>query len=455
VFGHLGNAGAAPALLAVAERADAPMELRRASLRAAAAVADLRALPRLLALRDAGDGALAATAVWAVGRIRTPAATAALVATLDPTHATELRATAALGLSATRDPAARAALLRVLDAPGDELVRGAALLALGAGGDPAALPRSRALRGSGYYLTAAALAVAPALREGPARCAESVAPWLFSSVPAPTPAAPELAQVAAAALVACRSGVVAVSERVFEDPALAASPYALFGAAVSARRDDVAAEAALLQFRAQVAGAARAAMLLADGQDRVRVALATADAFPPLLTRVTDRAGFDRARAEVLAALAPTLGALASSQSAGARRDALRLLGDSGATGRAEALALLSREPDARVAESALAALTPSPDDRASPALEAQLAASAPWSLRLAAVEALGRGGDARAASTLARVLRDDPSAWVRAEAARALRAHRADADVRAALQTAREDQDIAVRDAAAEALAP
>lgn len=452
ILGHLGNPGAAPALLALAERADAEIELRRASLRAAAAVADARALPRLVALMGAGDGPLASAAAWGVARIRTPAAAAALARALDPTHPSELRATAALGLAGTRDPAARAALLRALDAPGDDILRAAALLALGASGDPALLPRLRAARGGGFYLAAAALAALPAQRVRPELCADAVAPSLFASLAAPTLGV-TLSDVAAAALVGCATGSAPIAQRVFDDPSRASSAYALFRAAVSSPLRDAAGLDAMRRFHAQVTSAARDAMALAEGQRRVLAALASRDAFPPLVRAVTDRAAFDAAREEVVAAVATRLAPLASSTDASTRRDALRVLGESPA--RAEALALIPRERDAPVAEAALSTLALAPEDRVADALDAQLAPSAPWSLRLAAVEALARSRATNSIGALARALREDPFAWVRAEAARGLRAHRDDASARAALTAAAQDADVAVRRAAAEALAP
>lgn len=445
LLGHLGNPGAAPALLTLVEREDAPLRLRRVALRAAAAVADARVLPRLVALITAPDGVMAGMSLWALARVDTPAARAALLRALADASRPQQQATSALLLTGRRDPALRAALLRVVDSSSNDLLRGAALLALGHSGDPVASSRATAITSSGYFLSAAGLALAPRSVPDPRRCAELVSPSLFSATPSPVSQGPALAQVAAAALASCGDAPSSEAIRArIADPELASNPYQLFAALLGGPPGDEAGSAALQRFTPQIAAAAGAAMLVPATQAPVRRALLEPAAFPPLVARAAAEA-LAPARGAIISAVSPSLRAMATWPDERTRRDALRILASGDADARAAARALLATARGPTVAEAALAALRPARDE-----LDGwRLSRDAPWSLRLAEVEALSRGGGPSAVPPLARALRDDPNAWVRAAAAQGLREHAADAAARAALNAAASDPDPAVRDAA------
>ncbi|MFO0629117.1 MAG: tetratricopeptide repeat protein [Polyangiales bacterium] len=445
LLGFLGNPGAAPALLAIAEREDGPMPLRREALRAAAALADTRAVPRLVALVATPDTAMAGWALSALARIPGPPALAAVLRALGDTRRPEQQALAATLLAGRREPAVRAALRAVATGPGGELLRAAALVSLARSGDVWALAHARVATAFGPTMTAAALALAPLAERDPARCAGVVAPFLFAEAHGGSSGAVSLAHVAASALSAC-AGHPTASET---PPDRGWSAAARFVGSLGVAPAPEDAVAALGRFRATVATAAAAAAATPEGRHRIVQMLADPGALPPLVTRAPPEA-LAAPRAEMLRAIAPSLAAAYPTLDVAARRGTLRLLADGGEAARRTAWTLLLAERDAGVIEDALDAL---PD--AGPAGEAFAPAEArPWSLRLAAVRALARSGAADGEVILARALRGDPHAWVREAAAAGLRTRNTPAAVDA-LRGALDDPDPAVRDAARARSAP
>jgi tetratricopeptide (TPR) repeat protein len=445
LLGFLGNSGAAPALLAVAEREDGPLALRREALRAAAALADARSIPRLVALAETPDAAMAGWAISALGRIPGAPALAALLRVLGNARRPELQALAATLLSGRREPAVRAGLRAVMAAPGSDLLHAAALLALGRGGDPWALTRARSAAGAAPALTAAALALTPLWERDADRCAASVAPYLFAEAHTSPSGAPSLAHVAASALAGC-AGHLASLELLAER---GWSPHARFGASLGGAPSTDAALAALRRFRGVITTAAAAAAATPEGQRRLRQMLARPESLPPLVERASPEA-LAEARAEILSGSAPSFAAAYRTLDDADRRATLGLLSAGGDAARRTAARLLLDERDPGVIEDALDAM---PDAGAE--LEPlAFGEDHPWSLRLAAVRAVARGASTSRVALLARALRSDPSAWVREAAALGLRG-RDDPAARSALRAAREDPDPAVRDAARDDDAP
>jgi tetratricopeptide (TPR) repeat protein len=445
LLGFLGNPGAAPALLAVAEREDVPLALRREALRAAAALADARAIPRLVALAETPDAAMAGWALSALGRIPGAPALAATLRALANPRRPEHQALSATLLSGRREPAARAALRSVINAPGADLLHAAALLSLGRGGDPWALSRARAVLGAGPALTAASVALAPLWERDADRCAAFVAPFLFAEAHTSPSGTPSLAHVAASALTGC-AGRSAATEIPMER---GWSPHARFAASLGGAPSTDDALAALRRFSAAIATAGAAAAATPEGHFRLRQMLVSPEALPPLIRHAASES-LAEARAEIIRAAAPSLTAAYGTLDDAGRRATLRLLAAGGEAARRAAVTLLLAERDAGVTEDALDAM---PDAGAEVGPLA-LGEERPWSLRLAAVRALARGASTGRVEVLARALREDRSAWVREAAALGLRGC-ADPGARDALRNALTDPDPAVRAAAREDTAP
>lgn len=458
ILGHLGNPNATVGLLNVAE-GTASRDVRLGALRAAATLADPRALPRLVALARSDDSALATLAAWGVGHIRTPAATAALLPLAARGDHPDAAAMATLMLSRTRSPAARATLLRALDAPTGAVTQAAAMLALGPVSDAAITRRLRALLVGPETTRAVAMAALGSLSTPDAAVVDDLARALFSPMIArfggvETP----VRRVAARALVRLSTRGAQTSHDPLDDAEAASATAALIGRVIDPQGDALDGSLALVTHRDAIARSAREALSTPQGIDRVLDALSTPDRVAPLTSEVATLSpeARDAARA-VVRAVTPALASLASHPDANVRRRVLRVLASSDAPEAAEALARAADDPDAAVAEAALSFLASR--EGQSPATLSALTAqhldlSAPWKTRLAAAAALGRSSSSEGAEALIRSLAADPLSIVRGAAARALARRASDPMVRAALErAAREDADATVRDLAARAL--
>ncbi|MBI5517225.1 MAG: tetratricopeptide repeat protein [Deltaproteobacteria bacterium] len=451
ILGYLGNPNATAALLTVAE-GTGEAELRREALRAAAALADPRTIPRLVALQNSQDGVLATLATYGLGRMRTPAA---LQATLRATRAElpDVRAMALLSLAGQRDPRARAALLAGLTAS-EDIVRAAAAWALRGTTDPTALAHLRAsLRGPALLRAAAVDALASgATPTNTDTLARELAPGLFA------PGDRIVRRVTARALVALAGGAPRVAPRALTDPAFGSSPRALLLAALDpADGPPLVGTEALVRFAETLAGSARSALTLQESLGVLLDAL-EGGAVSPLASagEVGSSEAARSARGVILRAAAPSLASLVGVGDPAVRRRLVAVLEGLDEPSTTEALARAAADPDLATAEAALRALAgraANADEALLRTLTGRCTPATPWRLRVAAVGALGHSPHPTARSALLAALGDD-YAYVREAAVRGLRGRGADPAVREALQAVRDrDPDESVRTLAREAL--
>jgi tetratricopeptide (TPR) repeat protein len=455
LLGYLGNPNAAAALLTVAE-GTAAHELRVDALRAAAAVADGRVLPRLLALARGDDPTLAVLATWGLARIRTPAATAALTALVARRAHPEVAAMAALGLLGTRSPTARATLRAALESRNDLWLPTAAMLALAPTADAALVTRFRASLLDGEWSRLAALAalglVPAALRQ---QVVDDLAAGLFSPMVVRQVGGDIPLQRVAAAGLSRFARADTDGWHVFDDQEAASSIAIMLGRVIAAPGPPGGGEAALLRFREQITEAARTALTSPATLEPVLDALATPGRFGPLTGDAPSvSAAADEASRSIVRALIPSLMPLATHGDAGVRRRALAILASSDAPEAREALAHAVAHDDPSIAEDALTALASHCTEDVPPAVVRHLDAEAPWEVRLHAVQVLARGGGTEGTHALALTLAHDRLSLVRAAAARSLAGRTSDPTARAALErAARDDVDVVVREAARAAL--
>jgi tetratricopeptide (TPR) repeat protein len=455
ILGYLGNPNATSALVAVAENDRTEAEIRRRALAAAGALGDARALPRLLALQSPAqpDGVLAVLATWAIAHIHTPAATNALVRSLEPARPDDLRVMAALGLAGTRDPHARLVLRDTLRSQAQSSLRAAAAYALGGHIERSEVPTLVAALATGTATLRAAACLALGASGDPQGASRAIARTLFAADEAGrNGSAASLRRAAARALVRLAGGTVAASDsRTFDDPTLARSGSGMLAALLDPPVTNFDGAAALTRFQADLTAAALDA--LRGLPEHVLVALqafAEPDSLRPLIETVPS-GDAHRALESIRTAIAPAAAEHVTHPDAAIRRAALRVVESSESPEAIHALARAVSDSDEGIAIRAIAALGRRVGDPAAyEAIATRLDPSVSWSVRAAAASALGASRDARAIARLVALLADDEFEYVRAEAARALDAHRDDPMVSEALARATErDPAASVRDAA------
>ncbi len=461
ILGYLGNPNASSALIAVAENDHTEAEIRRRALAAAGALGDARALGRLVALQSPmqPDGVIAVLATWAIAHVHTPAATAALVRSLDPARAVDLRTMAALGLVGVRDARARAALREALRPNVESTLRAAAAYALGARIDRGEIPTLVAALEAGAQTLREAAALALGASGDPASAAAPLARAVFAAdEPNRTGSAAPLRRAAARALTQLAGTAVAGADaRPFDDPALARSGTAMLAALLDPPGLAFDGSAALVRFHTEIAAAAQDA--LRGLPEHVLVALqafADAGSLRPLIDQAAE--GPARAALDALfVAILPTAAEHVTHPRPELRRAALRLLERADAGDVVHALARAVSDADDGISIRAITALARHGGDPAAfEAIAARLDGAAPWSVRAAAATALGHLADPRAVARLMAALDADEFEYVRAESARALAAHHDDPRVREALARAAEhDPATSVRAAARAATTP
>lgn len=458
ILGYLGNPNATTGLLGLAE-GSAAREVRLGALRAAATLADPRALTRLVALSRSDDAAFATLSAWGIGRIHTPAATAALVQIATRRERSDASAMATLMLSGARAPTARAALLHALDAPPGSAQSGAAMLALASSADASTVRRLRSLLVGTEPVRAVALAALGAAPSREPAVLDDLAAGLFSPMNVRLAGADTtVRRVAARALVRVTDGDDAAYRSALEDPDAATSTTTMIGRLLDPPGAALDGSRALVAHSGVIARAAREALTTPQGIERVLDALSTPGRISPLTSEVaTPTPEAVAAARAVVRAVTPALAALASHPDVGVRRRALAVLATSDAPEAAEALSRAADDPDATVAEEALTLLASREGEGAatlSASTAQHLDAANPWKTRLAAAAALGRSSSPDGVEALVRALSGDPLSIVRGAAARALSRRAADPAVRAALERAsRDDIDASVRSAAERAL--
>lgn len=461
ILGYLGNPNASSALIAVAENDRIESDLRRRALAAAGVLGDARGLGRLVLLQSPAqpDGVLAVLATWAIAHVHSPAATAALVRSLDPARAVDLRTMAALGLAGARDARARAALREALRPNVVSVLRAAAAYALGARMDRRELPALLASLETGAQVLREAAALALGACGDPVVAAAPLARALFAADdPNRAGSAAPLRRAAARALAQLAGEDVAdAGAREFDDPALARSGTAMLAALLDPAHPGFDGSAALVRFRPELAAAAQDA--LRGLPEHVLVALQSF-ADPGAVRPLVDSPGTTEARAaldDLFAAILPSAAEHVTHPAPALRRAALRLLERASAGVAVDALARAVNDSDDGIASRAIAALARCGGHPAAfEAIATRLDGTAPWTVRAAAATALGRLADPRASSRLALALETDEFEYVRAEAARALAVHRELPNVHDALARASDrDPAVAVRDAARRALTP
>jgi tetratricopeptide (TPR) repeat protein len=457
ILGYLGNPNAAPALVTLAESAS-ETEIKLRALAAAGALGEPRVLPRLIALQGQNQFAVATLATWAIGHVHTPAATRALVQSLGVERSAEVRTMAALALAGTRDGAARAALRAVLASDSQSAVRAAAAYALGSGIDRAAVPTLLAALETGPWMLRAAAATALGANGEAGEVATALARALFSPQPAGSNE-PSLRRASARALARLAGAAGAASGRAFDDPSLGDRGSRMLEALLDPAGEASGGAMALVRFRREITGAARAALEggLRENVMAVLAALEEPGALAPLASveEVARVEGAREALRELIADLVPALGVHVGHYEPAIRRGALRVLASSEVPAAVAALARAAGDADVLLATLAVQALGRHGSDPAAyEALAARLERTVPWEVRTAAATALATVRDARAALRLTTALREDEFEYVRVAAARALGAHRTEAGVREALEQAvRSDPDASVRREAQAAL--
>jgi HEAT repeat protein len=466
----------------VAENSGVAGTVRRDALRAAAALADARALPRLVALTRQSDPTLALLATWGIARVRSPESVATLVRILESReHPADTRAMAALGLTGVRTPVARAALLRALDGavgafqPGSQDVRAgemrpsgepvfvaSVVWALGSWGDASLAPRFRSLMTATFWPHASAVAALGMLPGAPrAEVLSDLAVAMFSPArPSAGSGTLALHRVAARALVRLAGQGDDPFARVFNDPMAAASTEEMLRRLLDPPGSALDGAVAFTRFVTPITRAAREALDFPEGRDRVLDALGERGLVAPLVTTraAADRPEVRRAYESFTRDLVATLAAQASHTDAAVRRKVLGVLVHIDAPAATEALARATTDRDPQVSELALRALVERGERGATgaapEAVAQRLAETTPWAMRRAAAEVLGRSDGSDALDALTRALEHDPYAFVREAAARALGRRASDPTARAALErAAREDADEVVRQAARAAL--
>ncbi len=473
LLGALGNPNATAALLALAERTAAPdggaasSEFRRRAMRAAAMLADPRATPRFIGLLRSDDGVVAALAAWTLGRIDTPAARAALVATLRDANARwELRAAAALGLGRDRAPGT-VVLLRQIAlcdpqrtapqgcpgplAPG---LQGAALAALGPHLDAAALPAVHAaLARNDVWIRLGALTALGRVTRARDAAAQEAVRWTFHGDGGWSQGTPRVREAAMGALALLTAGdPVAHWAETTRDIAWAEHPLRLLGALSAPTLSRAVRVRTAETHAAALATAAREAARDPSGRGAVLETLERAEGLAPWIATdlsPDEARALATVRATVRAAVAPTLAATVRGGDVTQRQRLARVMAHDPSPEARSTLLGLAEDADPAVAETALAGLTPQGD--AVPRVISLAQTGFSWAVRVAAVDALARAEGPAITPALAQCALHDPFAAVRLAAVRALvqRAPRAP-EARAALDTVRAaDADRSVRDAA------
>lgn len=458
LLGYLANANAAPALLTLAENTEAELTMRRRALRAAAAVADRRVLPRLVAFERGNETTLATLATWGISRLGTTGVSALVWALGSRAHP-DVRAMAALGLTANRSGTVRNALVRALD--DDSVVVGAcAALALGPGADNQTVNRLRERVSRDPWTRAAALTAIAVSGRANNEDVVSATRVLFSpvSVIAGGEAMP-LRRVAARALVRMNSGPegrALAGVATLEDVYAPWSPLSALRAMIDPPGETVDGVAVLERWQREITDGLRAALGVVEAQPTALEAIETIGCFEPLVTSTpTERETVDRverARRAMLDAVSPALAVIATGSDPDRRSRALTLLAESHTNEARETLVRAIGDSDTQRRDAALRAVSSGTALRADAvdSLGARVTADNPWPTRLAATMALARVEGTRARDVLTTVLRSDVYAWVRRAAATALRERESDPLVRAALdRAAANDPDPSVRSAA------
>jgi tetratricopeptide (TPR) repeat protein len=451
LLGALRNPNAAGPLLAIAE-SDAEPGMRARALVAFGSVAAYTPAhaARLAALAEGAEARLRDLAAWALARLATRSEIGAL-RSLSGHGDPAVRAFAALGLGVAKAVEAREPLEALLTRDASLDVKAAAAWSLGRIGRPESVPLLvAALDAGGGPVARAAASALGGIREPRARAA--LARALLS--PDPTTRA-----VAAAALADREAAVV------LPPPSLPLSVRAYLARLVQAADSGGAQVIALDPLVDPLVDAARAALVGPIEQVRgVLEAFSSGPSGPLGIGPLTEQldAWPEPSRGEARAVLAtlarrllPELREAARHADPDVRMLALRVLARIDAGEARDALVAALTDPVESVQRVALERVSP---DESAAALDAviRLARTVEaWSLRVAAVRALGRFVEAeRGCVALAEGLRDDDFAFVREAAAVALVSARCVAQAPVSCAVAEDDSEPRVRDAAARACA-
>jgi tetratricopeptide (TPR) repeat protein len=451
LLGALGNPNAAGPLLAIAESGAEP-GLRARALLAFGAVATHTPAhaSRLEALAEGAEARLRDLAAWALARIATRAETGALRVLTghgDPA----VRAFAALGLGVAKAAESREALEALLARDASLDVKAAAAWSLGRLGRAESIPILVAsLEGGSAVVARAAALGLGGIRDSRARAA------LARALLGPDPT------TRAVATAALAEGDVAA---VLPPPSLPLSARAYISQLVQSAVPGVVRPVALEPLVEPLVDAARAALVGPIEHVRGALEALSPGANGPLgvgpLTEEID-AWPEPARSEARAALAvlaqrllPELREAAGHADPGVRALALGVLARIDAGEFRDALLAALVDPVESVQRAALERVSPSAGAAALDAVIRLARTAGSWSLRVAAVRALGRFVEAeRGCVALAEGLRDDDYAFVREAAADALVSARCVAQASVACAAAEDDAESRVRDAATRACA-